>query len=401
MTKSTENKEREPGGVDFFSVNLKWASPFLLIPFALWVGYILWTYYSAGRTPFFSLSLWAKFFPPIWKIQPLVFVEHLSRFLKLALFMGMAWGIGRALLLRLLRLDQLNPFEVFAFGYGLGIGVMGYLMLGLGALGLLRFPIVLGLSFLLCLLTFLLNRDLSIDRIKLREFGSFFFAGFWKVLSFSLVLFIFLLYGFYALVPEIFYDSLVYHLALPQLYQIEGRLVSTPTILYSGIPQLMEMLYTWALFMDDGILAKLIHWSTGIGFAVGLLGLSLRCRKPLMGWLVCIILFSTPLVGINQWKTGVDVGSTYMVLLSIYALALYLHEGKGALASRSLLILSAVNAGLAMGIKYTNWPLLAVLIVCFLLLRISLRTISIYTLIVLAIVAPWVIKNLWFYGNPI
>ena len=39
-----------------------------------------------------------------------------------------------------------------------------------------------------------------------------------------------------ALAPEIFYDSLVYHLALPQLYLLRGALTATPENIYSGLP---------------------------------------------------------------------------------------------------------------------------------------------------------------------
>ncbi|MBI5883211.1 MAG: hypothetical protein HZB91_08910, partial [Elusimicrobia bacterium] len=50
-----------------------------------------------------------------------------------------------------------------------------------------------------------------------------------------------------ALAPEIYYDSLNYHLALPNLYLLKGRIVATPHQIFSGLPFGGQMLYGLAL----------------------------------------------------------------------------------------------------------------------------------------------------------
>ena len=60
--------------------------------------------------------------------------------------------------------------------------------------------------------------------------------------------------------PEIFYDSLVYHLALPQEYLRVGRLHAPDGIIYSHFPQNGEMLFTLALQLGSDLLAQMFVW---------------------------------------------------------------------------------------------------------------------------------------------
>jgi len=67
--------------------------------------------------------------------------------------------------------------------------------------------------------------------------------------------------------PEYFYDSLVYHLAMPRLYLLEHRIVPTPNMIYSGIPFGTEMLYGLGLALGSDSVAKLIHYGFGVAVA--------------------------------------------------------------------------------------------------------------------------------------
>ena len=227
------------------------------------------------------------------------------------------------------------------------------------------------------------------------------FAGAASKIIAVVVLLLFGVYGFYALAPEISYDSLAYHLALPSLYEMEGGLIPTPTNLSSGIPMHMELVYGWAITLSDGILAKLLHWSLGLGLAAGFLGAGARLGKPLAGWLAGAVFFSTPLVGMNLWKTWIDVASSYMVFLSAYALLVHLREATDSSSRNGLWAASACFTGLAMAMKYTNWPLLIVLLVIFAVLRLGWKSMALYAGVALACVLPWIAKNWAFYGNPL
>ena len=68
--------------------------------------------------------------------------------------------------------------------------------------------------------------------------------------------------------PEIFYDALVYHLALPDLYWMRGGITPTPENLYSGLPLQASMLYALALPLGGDGLAHFVGWAFGVGSAL-------------------------------------------------------------------------------------------------------------------------------------
>lgn len=365
---------------------------------AAWAGAALWAYFSSGHTPFFSLKLWIDVLPPVWDMPAGVAFGHGLRLLKLAAFAAACAGVGRALLRRVFRVTTLNLLESFSFSYGLGTGAAGMLLLFLGLTGLLRPLFVGAASLVFAVAAAVFNRDLFTDRPTPdprppTPYYAWPFAAL-SVLALAVS-------GFYALAPEVFYDSLVYHLATPSLWTLSGGLVPTPTNLYTGFPMHGEMLYAWALLADGDVLAKLIHWSTGPAIAAALLGLAARARRPAAGWAACALFLTTPLVGLSLYKTAVEGLSTWMLLLSAHSLLLWLMAPAEDPERPGLWTLSALTLGLAMATKYTNWPALGVLGLCLLVLRLPLVPVARYAAVALACIGPWVVKNLWFYGNPV
>jgi hypothetical protein len=372
----------------------------------LWTGAVAWAYLDAGR-PLNRVPFSVSLVPPLWQMSLSAAWTHTVHLLKLGVFVAMTWSTGRALLQRVAGTETLNSLERFSFSFGLGLGLLGYAVFGLAALGFLRQGAVMGLTVFLLAGGILGNRDLWPFPLKGARRGTGFRRRFMALgltrpgtaLLAAAVILVLLFHGFHALAPEIFYDSLVHHLALPSLYAMEGGFVPTPTNAYSGIPMHTEMLYTWALLVDDEILAKLIHWSLGLGLAAAMLGLAQRRKTPGAGWLACLVFFSSPLVGLNLWKTAIDGSSSFFVFLAVQALMLSLPDSDR-FAAR-LRVLAAVFTGLAMATKYTNWPMALVLWLCLLGTRTSWRASLSFGLIAAACVAPWVAKNIFFTGNPI
>ncbi len=315
--------------------------------------------------------------------------------------MAVLSGLGRAIMRRLLKIQNLNGFEDAFFSYALGLGVFGSAVLLLGLFNLLQAPVILSMSALFIAIAIIFNRDIVTRRDSRNDPPAplLAFVG-WSFPFAALLSLILLLQGFYALAPEIFYDSLIYHLGLPNLYRMEGGIIPTPSNMYSGIPMLFQMVYTGVLFLGDETLAELIHWSTGIGIVAGMLGFGARCRKPLLGWIAAAIFFSTPLVGDNIMRAGVEVGISYWLFSSIYALALCWFV-KGSPDEKPFWLLSSVLSGFVLAAKYTPWPYMVGLLVCFILLRISKREISFYFGVAGSFALPWILKNVLFYRNPI
>ncbi|MCX5787251.1 MAG: hypothetical protein NTX64_01900, partial [Elusimicrobia bacterium] len=206
---------------------------------------------------------------------------------------------------------------------------------------------------------------------------------------------------FYALAPEIFFDALVYHLALPQAYRLHGGLFATANNMFSGFPMLMEGAYAFMLFFSDEISAKLLHWACCLGASSALIGIGLRSRRPLAGWAACVAFLATPVMIYNVVKTAVDVGSAFFALLAVQALALHLARKPEEADKASLLTLSAILCGAAMGVKYTNWVLLPVTTLALLSVGESKRNVGRYGAIAAALIAPFVLKNIVFYRDPI
>lgn len=366
---------------------------------AAWVGAVFVVFLFLGNWTIFNAASWAHYIPPIWMIRGSALVAHSRHLSQLALFWIITAGIGRVLLTKVFRLTALNSAEVLAFSFVLGCGIVSYVVFAMGALKALTPVVMVAFTGIAVLVSVLLNRDLVFHR-KQQE-GRNPYSVLTRGAGMAVTLFtvwILILNCFYALAPEVFYDALVYHLALPQLYRLSHGLIATPENCFSGIPFFQQMLYTWALFLGDEVLARLIHWSYAIALASGFFGLCLRFERPALGWLLCCAFLSTPLFGLNLSDAGVDAALTTMVFAATYALSLYF---KGEEQCLSLLLLSALLAGFALSIKYTIWPFLPVILISLGILRAGPRRMAIYATISLGCLAPWVLKNVVYYGNPI
>src|SRR5687768_10823218 len=95
----------------FFPVEARWraAAPWGL--WALWAATVAVIYFRQGRTPVFSLDMWLRIFPPLYEMTWTSLSRHLAVAARAALFIGLAWGSGRCILLRFFRLGGLNPLE--------------------------------------------------------------------------------------------------------------------------------------------------------------------------------------------------------------------------------------------------------------------------------------------------
>ena len=356
---------------------------------ALWALFVL---YFCAAVPHFSIPG----LPPFWRMSGSTLALHAGYAARLAAFVAMTTALGRGLLRRAFRIDDLNPFETAAFGFALGLGTISLLTLSLGAAQRLKPNYIFALAASLLVLTIWLNatapaRDADENDWRLL------FRGRGCALLAALTAFLLLTEGFYALAPETSFDAMVYHLSLPNLYRMNGGILPTPTVLYSGFPMLLEWVYGFMLFFSDEIGAKLVHWACGLGIAAAFLGLALRARRPLLGWVACAVFLSTPLIVYNIVVAGVDVGSSYFVLMAVYASAVYCANQDAA----SWLVLAGVLCGLAMGVKYTNWPLLPLLAFILHLMKIPRRELFRFCAVAACVVLPWAIKNVVLYHNPL
>ncbi len=368
----------------------------------LWLIIGCWFYIQRTGPPafkaFFS-SIMNLHFNPLFLIQQYSWVCLKA----LALWTGIVL-VGRTVLTAL-KLERKNSWETIALSSGIGIAFFAYVFFLLGAVGLLR---PLWINIFIGGLTFIgviKNRDV-ISLKKWKIFCSGHLTGKGAVgMACVIVVGIGTVISFlYALGPEVFFDSLVYHLALPKLYLLEHKLVPTPYNVYSGIPETLEYLYGIGLYLGGEEVAKLMSWGIGVLCLIALLALSEK-KGFQTGWLAGAIFLSTPLVAHKWGITGTEPGIALFVLLSVLA-GRHLFESSGTSQSVSWSLICGVMIGLAMGSKYTAWILLPAFILCFgwiqfksdSFLRQKCLLISLSASLVLL---PWVLKNHIFYSNPV
>lgn len=182
-----------------------------------------------------------------------------------------------------------------------------------------------------------------------------------------------------ALGPELGFDALWYHLTIPKIYQMWGKIDFIPggLLYYSAMPRLGEFLY---LVGDRG--AHLINLAAGLGAAYITYKIARKIGlSSFFSFLSSLIFYATPLVG---WQSG----SAYVDLIRTFfeALALY-----WVLSNRNFL--GGIAAGLAISTKTLALGSLGIL---WLLSKLSWR----FLLPAVLIAAPWFIWAYFKTGYP-
>ncbi|MEI6614096.1 MAG: hypothetical protein WCL37_04300 [Chrysiogenales bacterium] len=193
----------------------------------------------------------------------------------------------------------------------------------------------------------------------------------------------------YAALPPSFYDSLVYHLGIPNLYLQSGGFVATPQFVYANTFVFYEISLIPAVFLGD-LVPRLFHFSLGMFFVLAVADEAVEhwgVRKKLS---LILAIVSLPMTLFLLVTCKNDLPGAIFIFLAIKQYR------------RGDWKLSAVFWGFAIGIKYFNLLPLAL----FLLLTIrpwtktDLKKLALMALIVFLLVSPLLLKNYRFSGNP-
>ena len=315
-----------------------------------------------------------------------------------------------------LHLNGMTRIEFFLISAGLGAGTASLSLLGLGLAGLwnpklLSAIFCIGLAvcagiLLLNLLRLRKNRDLENphprpDNASLPQERPDFLQG----IAIGLILLAVIVSILATAGPAIYYDSLVYHLALPKLYLLQGRIIPTPSNLYSGVPLGTEMLYGLSLALGNENLACLLYCSFGILTMLAIWALLRRCASSAAGVLGALLFYVSPVVLCSSWWCGSDLAGAFYLTLALLVIALKLQSSEG--GSMANPIVAGALLGSAMAVKYTIAPMLGIFPLSYFWLRRRIdrggalkETVFMSTVAVL-VFAPWPIKNAFFYGNPL
>ncbi|OIO09898.1 MAG: hypothetical protein AUJ52_05610 [Elusimicrobia bacterium CG1_02_63_36] len=208
--------------------------------------------------------------------------------------------------------------------------------------------------------------------------------------------------------PEIFYDSLVYHLALPKLYLLRGGISPTPENAFSGSPLGIQMIYGLCLSLSGENLAALMHASFGAATAAAMGAWMRRWASDSTGILAALLFLLTPIALYASWHAGVDLGACFFMTTAFIALSRAILDPTDAQRTERFpawAVVSGLLVGFAVGTKYNVGPLGAGFVLTHALLARRagrpLRETAWMAAAAAAVFAPWLVKNAVFYGNPV
>jgi dolichyl-phosphate-mannose-protein mannosyltransferase len=274
---------------------------------------------------------------------------------------------------------------------GLGLLALAYLALALAAARQLQRSMIVGVVLALALAGALLSaRDLRGAARPSRE----------NLLLASAAGLLLLGPFLGAWVPDYGWDGFSYHLAVPERYLYRGRIVVTPLFPHSAFPHTVEMLYLFALSLDSGALAKLLHLQFGALAAAAVFATAGAASRR-AGMLAVAILAADPLF---NWELGVaynDLAAAFFAVLAAAAAGEWRRE-----RARPALRIAAVFAGACLGVRYPAGAVLLA-VVAFLWLSVPWRdwadkarlTVEVVALAAL-VFSPWLVRNFVFTGNP-
>ena len=317
-------------------------------------------------------------------------------FTALAIWL-LAGGLGHKFLGQL----QLSPLERFAFQSAFGLGFLGTAWLFIGVT--LGFGWIQGAIFGLGLLVIVFN-DIRAWVSQLSVITSAWKASgrFGKILGGELLVILFVTLTV-AAAPPVKFDALVYHLRLPDLYLENGRFFYVPEIMFWGMPQIGEMLFTWAISIGGNSAAAILSWLAGLTTLLGLFGL----LKDRLGLSAAWSGLAALLVGFTLASSLSWAYVDWFVILFGTAFLIGLISWLRQRAPR-LLIISGAFTGMALATKYTAGIL--VIAGTFLIIWDAYRQkqfggvvqlLLLFWAPCLLIFSPWLIKNVLATGSPI
>jgi hypothetical protein len=212
----------------------------------------------------------------------------------------------------------------------------------------------------------------------------------WMLLAF---LPFFILYLSNSMAPEISYDGSRYHLGLVGRYLREHGFHPITDNFYASLSQGVEMLFLFAYAFGKHSAAAMVHFTFLLALTWQIYAYARRQGYPIAGTCAAVLVFASPLVGVDGSSAYVDV--------AVAAVAFTLFQLLQSPLDRRVLIAAGLLAGFAFAAKYT--AILAVpyaLGVVFWRSR-KLRDAALVAICAAALMLPWLAKNWLWIHNPV
>jgi hypothetical protein len=282
---------------------------------------------------------------------------------EVAVFAGIiawSWYVGGRILAVLDPEALLSGPPRPAIGFGLGLASLSYAVLLLSLAGLAT---TLGLLVVLIALPVLVTlparprsrdwlsavRSISGGSLTPVEAAALAFLTAALVASFGV-----------SLSPQVQFDALHYHFAMPRTILDHGRFIERPDIVQSYFPLGLEMVYVPALRFGGESTMTLLHWALA-PMAIALVwGAADRFFGRPTGAIAAGLCFLTPLVFMEASSASSDLGMVFWLLAAGLALATYASQPRVRLA-----LMAGVFGGVALTFKLVSATYIVPLAVVF------------------------------------
>lgn len=318
----------------------------------------------------------------------------------LAAILWIAWGLG-LVALRILRLTVEQALEEAVLAAGLGLSALSAATFLLGCAGLYRpFAFVPFFVFLgTPALTYTMVRFRRLAqacrswRFPRRDPAAWILAGAAAAAWLT------------ALSPTIFYDALVYHFAVPNLYLLRGGITPLPNLMFSNFPLHVEMMYLLGLYLGGPLLAGLMNFGFAILAAAAAAALVRPLADPAAGRAAAALFLLAPPVLLSTRFGTVEIALALWFVLEVLCLSRWREGG-----SRGWAVAAGLCAGWCFSTKYVG-GLFALLPPAILLVEAALRApgrrspdtrdATGFTAAAGTAALPWLLKNAVLTGNPV
>jgi hypothetical protein len=225
---------------------------------------------------------------------------------------------------------------------------------------------------------------------------------FWKWLFLAIFAPFFVLYFFNAMAPEMSPDGVGYHLSLVARYLRDHGFERLTTNMYGNLSQGVEMLFLFAFAFGRHSAAALTHFAFLVTLTLAILCYARRSGFPVAGVCAALLVFASPVAGIDGASAYNDVATACIVFTVFYLTRIWEPDSSTA----ALLAPIGLVAGFGYAAKYTACLAVpyALAVVGWKAMRRGAPTLK--PLLVVAacaavMVAPWMIKNAVWLGNPV
>ncbi len=345
----------------------------------------------------------------------------INNFVWLSAIVVSAFCLGKKVW-RLFKIDFNSCLESFIFSTALGIGILSYSIFLLGVCHLLYkmscYLLMAGTVLISIpeIRSFIkrLHEEQKSRAVEISTPDSGFIVLVKIIFAVSTLVYLVQVFS-----PPMNYDSLAYHLAVPKIYIEKHAVVFIPNNVYANFPMTMEFLYALGLLLRGDSLAKLTHFLMGILTALAVYSFSMKHFGRRVAFTASLIFYNIPFVGFLSGCAFNDLMLTTFEFLSLSAIINWflLKSDSGitgtdtGLLRKKWMVVSAVFCGLSAGTKYPAFLLLFPFVVFTIMIRVllvdrknflvCLKKTGIFLLIVMAVVSPWFLKNIFYTHNPV